>query len=236
MLEQLQKNGFTPEEMLADGAYGSDANVQEAASRGVELQSPVKGKSGAENEYDLNIDDFGVDEQTEQVRCCPAGHSPVSSVRNPQTGEVRTVMEARECLNCSFSSECPVKNIKGTFVLRHTAKSRRIAARRREQDTNAFRENYRLRSGGESVNSGLKRKTGFGQLRRRGMGAVRMSVFLKAAGWNIFRAFSIMRKRKIAFWRPVLGRIKDSVIFFVSNCRFISNDMPQKRLIKENAA
>lgn len=205
MLDQLEEGDRMPQSVLADGAYGGEANVERAEARSVDLQSPVSATTKNEDTYSLNIDDFVVDEKTEKIECCPAGHRPVSSIHDPETGTTRTAMNPRDCFGCEHQKECPVENIKGTFVINHTAKSRRLAARRREQDTDAFRENYRIRSGGESVNSGLKRKTGLGRLRRRGMPAVRMSVFLKVAGWNIFRAVSILRKRGIALFRSGTG-------------------------------
>ena len=52
----------------------------------------------------------------------------------------------------------------GRFVLHHTPAQRRLAARRAEQSTDAFKENYAIRAGGESVNSGLKRKTDMGRV------------------------------------------------------------------------
>lgn len=196
VLDQLEAGERMPESALADGAYGSDENVEHAKERGVDLQSPVSGTPD-NDAYAMNIDDFAVNEKTEKVESCPAGNKPVSSVHNTETGETRTTMNARDCFACDCQKECPVQNMNGEFVVSHTAKRRRIDSRRREQDTEAFRDNYRIRSGGESVNSGLKRKTGLGKLRRRGMPAVRMSVFLKVAGWNIFRAVSILRKRGI---------------------------------------
>lgn len=213
VLDELEKMDLLPKSMLADGAYGSHENVEHAASRSVDLQSPVSGAPEKEDAYALNIDDFVVNEDTEEVECCPAGKHPISSIHDFETGITHTVMNAQDCFGCKYQNECPVKNIKCTFVVTHTAKSRRLASRRREQNTDAFRDNYRIRAGGESVNSGLKRKTGLGRLRRRGMAAVRMSVFLKVTGWNMFRAISILRKRRIACFYPsfsVYGRFIDT--------------------------
>jgi hypothetical protein len=197
VLDQLEKNQNVPELLLADGNYGSDNNVQKAAERGVDLQAPVKGKVAEETIHALNIDDFVVAEEAETVERCPTGCVPKTSLHDPKTGKTTTLMNAADCGQCPHQQECPVKAVRGEFSLTHTAKSRRLAARRREQATDAFRENYRIRAGGESVNSGLKRKTGLGRLRKRGMISVRMAVFLKVAGWNMFRALAILRKRGI---------------------------------------
>jgi Transposase DDE domain len=72
--------------------------------------------------------------------------------------------------------------------LSYTDKQRRLAERRREEDTAAFRERYAKRSGIESTNSGLKRRLGMGRLRVRGQKAVFHALYLKVAGWNLLRA------------------------------------------------
>ena len=54
--------------------------------------------------FDLTIDDFVVDEDTQTVECCPNGHEPVSSVHDPDKGRTRTVMDAAHC------SVCPCRN------------------------------------------------------------------------------------------------------------------------------
>ena len=120
--------------------------------------------------------------------CCPAGHQPQSSEHNNETGKTKTVMSESACSQCEFRQQCPVNKIKGQYQLEHTAKERRFAARRRETATDVFRERYKIRGGIEGTNSGLKRKTGLGQLRVRGRPAVYHAIYLKIAGWNILRA------------------------------------------------
>ena len=106
-----------------------------------------------------------------------------------------TIMPTEACAGCEFGGECPIQRVEGKFQLRHTAKQRRLAERRREQTTEAFRETYAKRSGGESTNSGLKRREGLGRLRVRGMPSVRHSALLKIAGWNILRAMASSRMK-----------------------------------------
>ncbi len=156
----------------------------------------------------LNIDDFNVDEATEEVICCPAGHPPQSSEHNHETGKTKTVMPETACSQCEFFEQCPVKEIKGQYQLDHTAKERRTAGRRREQDTEVFRERYKTRGGIEGTNSGLKRKTGLGQLRVRGRPAVFHAIYLKIAGWNISRAAACTKMREIVHARANAARLE----------------------------
>lgn len=196
MLEELESHERLPEVLYADSQYGRDENVTKAANRGVDVQSPVCGGAKGKPE-DLSVDDFVIDESTETVECCPRGCKPESSEHDEERGVTRTVMSGSECSTCEFRRDCPVRKVRGQFVLEHTAKDRRLAARRAEQRTDAFREHYAIRSGGESVNSGLKRRMGLSRLRVRGSPRVRHAVLLRCAGWNLLRALSAFKKRGI---------------------------------------
>src|SRR5205814_1643423 len=86
--------------------------------------------------------------------------------------------------------QCPIAAGPTTYTTSYTDKQRRLAGRRREQETDVFGQRYALRSGLESTNSGLKRRLGLGFLRVRGRKAVFHALYLKVAGWNLLRAAS----------------------------------------------
>jgi hypothetical protein len=201
VLADLQASGLLPEQMLGDMHYPSDENVQLAERYGVELVGPVPGAAPVQRPDDLTIDDFVVDEQTEQVTCCPDGHAPVRSVPHPASGRTHTTMPTAVCARCACRNQCPVQETPDGYHLEHTAKQRRVAARRREQDTEVFRQRYRCRSGIESTNSGLKRRTGLGRLRVRGRPRVFQAIYLKIAGWNILRASVCAKMRELVHAR-----------------------------------
>jgi hypothetical protein len=207
VLNDLSANGLLSDEMLADTLYASDDNVQRAEEKGVELIGPVAGCSGQDDEP-LTIDDFNVDETTEKVVCCPAGHNPERSEHNSDTSKTKTVMPESSCGHCEFRQQCPVTKSRDGYHLEHTAKDRRLAGRRAEEATEVFRERYQVRGGIEATNSGLKRKTGLGRLRVRGRPAVHHAIYLKIAGWNIMRASVCAKMRQIVWERangPVFG-------------------------------
>lgn len=194
MLDQLEAHGRKPEKLVADTGYGRDSNVVGAEARGVDLQSPVGGKPPSE-EGQLTLANFVIEPSDETVSRCPNGCQPLSSVHDKQTGRTTTVMGASDCSPCPLRGRCPVKPARGRFVLRHTPAERRLAGRRAEQATDAFGKNYAIRAGIESLNSGLKRRTGMGRLRTRGHPRVRMAVMLRCAGWNLLRALAATKKR-----------------------------------------
>jgi hypothetical protein len=206
VIEDLKDSKLLPKEMLADTVYCSDDNVELAHEHGVELIGPAP-KSGTTGDNDkLNIDDFDIDERTEKVLCCPAGHKPLSSVNSKRSGKTKTVMPQTACGQCDFVNECPVKKKGNEYILKHTARQRRNARRRREENTDGFRQQYRMRSGIESTHSGLKRRTGLGRLRVRGRRAVFNSIYLKIAGWNILRAAVCAKMRQI-----VRARVRETL-------------------------
>ena len=202
VLDNLEESELLPREMLADTHYCSDENVQDAAERGVELVGPAPSGAIAHKEaQQLNIDDFNIDEDSEEVVCCPAGHDPESSVHDKQTGKTTTIMPESACGCCDFLEQCPIRKTRNGYRLYHTAKERRLAGRRREESTEVFRERYRIRGGIEGTNSGLKRRTGLGHLRVRGSPGVFKSILLKVAGWNILRAAVCAKMREIVYAR-----------------------------------
>ena len=196
MLDELEKADLVPEAMLADTVYASDENVQAAADRGVELVGPIPGRAPEKGDETLTIDDFAVDERTGTVETCPAGHEPLSSTRDEQTGKTKVEMPAAACTECPFRQQCPIVNTDdGRFVLDYNDKQRRLAERRREQDTDVFKERYAMRSGIESTNSGVKNRLGLGRLPVRGRGSVFRVVWHKLAGWNVLRAAASTKLR-----------------------------------------
>jgi len=197
VLAELKAAQLLPQELLVDTQYPDDENVQLAENYGVELVGPVPGAEPSGRPDDLTIDDFVIDEQTEQVTCCPDGQAPIRSVHHPASGRTHTTMPASACGPCAFRHQCPVQERQNGYHLEHTAKQRRMAARRREQETEVFRQRYRRRSGIESTNSGLKRRTGLGRLRVRGRPRVFQALYLKVAGWNILRASVCAKMREV---------------------------------------
>lgn len=207
VLDDLEAQGLLPESMLADASYGSDENVEDAARRNVELVSPTKEgaaelaapakEEGAKQSDSLTVDDFAIDEETEEVTCCPAGFKPESSTHDAQSGKTVTIMPQTACSSCEFSGACPIEKAKGQWRLVHTPKARRLAGRRQEEKTEVFRERYQLRAGIEGTNSGLKRRVGLARLRVRGKAHVFNAILLKLAGWNILRAAACAKIREL---------------------------------------
>ncbi len=193
VVDALRAHERLPEALLADAAYGSDDNVQACKKDGIELTSPVN-RSKLDPDK-LNVGDFTIDPETEQVQRCPAGHAPLASTYEEEKEQTTTRMDARVCETCPLRAQCPVQGKGKTRTFRHTPAERRRAERRRHEATDAFRDAYRKRAGIEGTISGMKRRTGLGRLRVRGRPAVYTAIYLKVAGWNMLRAAAAQKMR-----------------------------------------
>lgn len=181
-LEETEKRGVLPTQTLADTLYGSDQNCEKAHELGVELIAPamVSGTTG-----EISLTDFTL-AANDAVVTCPAGYTPVKiKMKNDRR---TAVFSSEQCAACPRKSTCPVKDGELGRYLRYDRKAARLARRRAREKTEAFRQQYRFRSGVEGTMSEFDRRTGVKHLRIRGMKAVRLSVFLKATGLNILRA------------------------------------------------
>ena len=207
MLEQLQEQGWLPEELLADTAYGSDANMQLADALKVDLIAPTCGRAPQASADEMTLDDFAHHEETGAVEACPQSHEPLRVTREEvvsttASGDVITTtmttveMSAEHCEGCPLLKLCPIKPQRdGSYELVFTDKERRLAARRREESTEVFAERYAPRSGIESTNSGVKNRLEMDCLPVRGKGAVFRVMMNKVTGWNILRASTTAKLR-----------------------------------------
>jgi hypothetical protein len=193
-VEDTQRRGCGPEELLADTSYGSDENVEEAKKRGVEVIAPASGTTSQEK---LTLEDFELDEETGEVKSCPEGFVPIETKRTPNGNHVAS-FDLDTCQGCPKRHGCAVGLEKGAARLRYTEKQLRLARRRMHERTKEFRDQYRWRAGVEATMSRYKSQTGAGHLRVRGLPAVRFAEVLKAVGLNIFRCAQVLRDRKQA--------------------------------------
>jgi len=182
-IESAARLGLGPKEVLADSLYGSDENSQEAADLNVEVVSPVLGQTSKDK---LSLDDFVID--TDGImQSCPVGQSPERVRQNRKKNGHIAIFALAACAACPSRDICPSKKTKTGYRVRYTDKQARLAMRRAYEKTDEFRERYRWRAGVEGTNAFGKRTTGLGQLRVRGMKAVRFAVTMKWLGVNIMR-------------------------------------------------
>ena len=194
-IEDTRERDCAPTELLADGAYGSDENVQALLKEGVDLVSPALGKS--RNPECLTAEDFVFDEASDEVVACPVGEGP-DEVEQGSNGTVRLYFDEDRCERCPYEDFCCVGRNEEGRVLKCTAKQRRLARRRAAEESAEFRDKYRWRSGIEATNAHLKRVFHMNRLRVRGLANVRYVVTLKVLAWNIQQAARAQKARILA--------------------------------------
>ena len=103
---------------------------------------------------------------------------------------------AERCVECLWFYRCPARWSERAqyMVLRWSPSEGATSARRRREQTKAFKNGYRLRSGIEATNSEYKRAYGGGRLRVRGSPAVTRTVKFKFMALNIRRWTKPARK------------------------------------------
>jgi hypothetical protein len=184
-LEQIKRTcGAAPEDLHADAGYASGDNILRAKEHGTNLLAPI-GSKGPDEER-VNLQHFEFDQAGEQVTSCPIDRVPVA--HHATGGMTRlAIFLTEQCRGCPFRDVCPTETRADKRALPFRAADVAVARRRAEQETPAFKERHKIRSGIEATNSELKRCHGLGKLRVRRKPRVELSVHLKMLALNIKR-------------------------------------------------
>lgn len=184
-LNDVKERGVLPKELQADTLYGGQKNKELAKKQGIELVAPTPGKKPK-----LNKDDFQFDPETKQVVRCPQGHAPIN-IKTNNKGSITGIWAKEACDQCPIQKQCIIKKgKKANRFLYYPEEVKYIHARQYEQ-TEEFREKYRLRSGVEASISRFIHMTGARRLKYRGLKRVSFAAQIKALGINMFRTTKI---------------------------------------------
>lgn len=197
-LDALDAHGMLPETLLADTAFGSSANYQACALRGVELLAPTPGTdastktpSPADEVEGFIVQCFPYDIPS----CCPAGvQAEATTLRASGAGPVALLlMPTGACDGCARRATCPlIPRADGRLIALLEMGDVLRDDRRCYEQTTEFLGAYRARAGIEGTNSELKRGHGLSKLRVRGKDRVELELVLRALACNL--------KRAMAYW------------------------------------
>lgn len=193
VVDRLAANGIKPEVLYGDGQFVSGENIIACAERGVNLQGNLTGSDSHPEK--LKLADFVFAEDGTTIIACPAGQKPLDQrsqrIRQvqPEPSERRFLVhfERSQCEGCRLLANCPVTLQKKHAVLAFSQPEVVSSQRRREQETEAFKERNNIRAGIESTNAEMKTRHGMGRLRVRRKRRVELVMFFKALGCNIKR-------------------------------------------------
>lgn len=200
IVDRLESAGLKPDTLYADGGYPTVPSALKVVQKEVEFIAPVDRSRLPEDvmgrdQFEFDIDGFVVQ--------CPQGHKPVDhrrrSSNNKKGSALHAIFNGDVCRACSKLRQCPVRgpnnrqrgcdlrNRKGQFRLEITAKLRLRDQMYADQQTDAWKKRYKIRSGIEATMSELKRSHGIGKLRVRRASKVSFAVVCKVIACNIKR-------------------------------------------------
>jgi transposase len=189
MEAQQQTMGLEkPPVNYVDAAYISTQKLVEAAAEGRELIGPAP-KSANNNDGRFQSEDFQV--EVEQRRTtCPTGHqnSQCSRLVEKATGRIsyRFEWDTATCAACPLRLKCiKAEHKHRTLVVgeNHTV----LQARRKEQQTDAFKARMKHRNAIEGTQSEMVRAHGLRRARYRGLGKTKLQNYFIGAACNVKR-------------------------------------------------
>jgi len=196
--------GQTPTQMVVDGGYIKNENIEKAEERGVDLIGPVAESNPAASLKQRGIapefypDKFLYDEQTNTFTC-PAQKTLTlkRTARCEGRMEYQYRAKASDCAACPFQSQCCPKS-SPRWILRKED-SHAVKAFRAKMQTEPARQIYRTRAEvAEFPNAWIKEKLGLRQFRLRGLMKVDMEAVWGALTYNIQQWCRLI-------WRPKLA-------------------------------
>lgn len=190
--KDLKNRGHKPDTTYADAGYVSGENIVKAKDEKVDLKGPVPGRN-PETEK-TGVGDFELEEDLKRVKKCPCGCVPKNQRYNEDKRIIEAIFPIETCERCPRKRECPVRKIGAGYLLKIRRSEAATASRRKEQETEKFKEEYRIRTGMEATISHLKNDRGMARLRVRGSPKVKLSVLFKALAENTARVVRCVQK------------------------------------------
>ena len=197
-LERL--DDLKPEILFADGGYPSVPSALKVTEQGIEFVTPVNRSRLSDDVVGRDL--FVFDSQG-LVEKCPLGHRPIDhrilSAHNTKAQSLHAIFAGDICRSCTMLDRCPVRapnhrdkgcgprDTVGDFRLEITLGLRLRDQMYALQQTTAWKDRYRIRSGIEATNSELKRAHGIGRLKVRRLAKVCFAVACKLTACNIKR-------------------------------------------------
>ena len=200
VIERLDAAGLKPETLFADGGYPSVPSALTVMKQEIEFIAPVNRSRLSDDVVGRDLFQFDSEGFATQ---CPMGHSPIDhrvlSGNNTTRRSLHAIFDGDICRSCKLLDQCPVRSPNhrdrgcsaretvGDFRLEITPEIRLRDQMYSIQQTNEWKDRYKIRSGIEATNSELKRSHGLGRLRVRRLAKVCFAVACKLIACNVKR-------------------------------------------------
>jgi len=191
--EDLAQHHLLPDEQIVDTGYvDADLLVSSQQHYGIKLVGPVLADNSwqAKAGKGFDVAHFHLDWQNQQATC-PQGQT---SSRWSRAGERMEIVFAPEvCAGCPVRRECTRSQTTGRVLhLRPQAAHEALHARRQEQQTQAFRQQYAKRAGIEGTHSQAVRRLGLRRARYDGLDKTHLQHILTAVAINLVRIDAVL--------------------------------------------
>jgi len=201
-IDRVKANtGTRPDQMVVDGGFVKNENIETAAAQGVDLFAPV-----AETDSEGSLrrrgirpefypDKFRYDEAANTFRC-PAEKTLPLRRTHDREGRIdyHYRAERADCAACPFRSQCCPKTSPRWVVRKEDSET--VKAFRAKMETEQAKQIYRRRAEvAEFPNAWIKEKLGLRQFRLRGVGKVGLEATWACLTYNIQQWIRIS-------WRP----------------------------------
>ncbi len=190
--EELVKAELEPEEQIVDTGYVDADLLVSSSQRGIKLVGPTLADNSWQAKAGKGFDlaHFSIDWAAGQATC-PQGQT---SARLSQAGErMEIVFAAETCGACPVRRDCTHSQTTGRVLhVRPQAAHEALQARRREQQTPEFRQQYALRSGIEGTLSQGVRAMGLRRARYDGLARTHLQHVLTATALNLVRIDAVL--------------------------------------------
>ncbi len=194
-VERIEANmGEKPKQMVVDGAYPTQDNIEAMAQEGIDLIGPLPERKkapwdplkrrGVSPEFYPHA--FSYEASTDRYTC-PGGKVLVFETEEKQGGWIRRRYRARrsECRACSFQGQCCPQTQKGRSLVRMQL-SLEQAAFQAKMETPEAKQIYKQRAGvAEFPHAWIKDKIGLRQFRLRGLAKVTMEALWACLTYNV---------------------------------------------------
>jgi transposase len=191
--EDLAQHHLLPDEQIVDTGYvDAELLVSSQQNHGITLLGPVLSDNSwqAKAGKGFDVAHFQLDWQAQQATC-PQGQT---SYRWSLVEDRIDMVFAREtCAACPMRSECTKSSTTGRVLhVQRQAAHEALQARRREQETSAFRQAYQTRAGIEGTLSQAVRAMGIRHARYDGLHKTQVQHVVTAVAINLVRIDALL--------------------------------------------
>jgi transposase len=203
-IDRVRANtGQNPDQIVVDGGYIKNANIEAMAERGIDLIGPMKvndpevslSKRGVAQAF--YPDQFEYDSANDRMRC-PAG----KLLRRIQTRQLEGRIEytykalTRDCQACAYQRQCCPKTSPRKVV--RSEESELVKAFRAKMETEEAKQIYKTRAQiAEFPNAWIKEKLDLRRFRTRGRSRVRTEALWACLTHNIQQWIRIRWKARL---------------------------------------